>query len=458
MKANKNVVIINAIILVFLASFIFIAEYSRPPVGDDVLSQFKNGVNYYLDNEENDCGQLCSSIIDAFQIAKDTYFLWGGRLLGFFLGSFRTLVGDIFIAIFTSIIYLSIILISCYIVRKSWIEVFLHPLDYVFLFIVTFYLNIGIGYLLMWTMVTIYSLSVLLILVYGAIQDKFYKTDEKRTSVIFLYNLLGFIAGITQEIYVGLICVFLLINFIVNKEERAQIFRYNIGFVLGTLICFFSPGNFNRSLQSHEIALNLSYLQRLEINIYTHFNNLAGIRYICALFILAVFAFLLYKFLRYRSLRIDKVLYLWMELLVLSVFAWAAVATPQNYSMIFFVVFSWILIMQLFIDNCEYYSSLSYIKSGIVSFCILIVLAFYNTGWLASNFKTRLTWNQLIDDAVVNHQEMVEVPKFEENYSNRFNMNNYNNNSEEFLTNYYLKYYKVKIVPTAPLKYSKNKN
>ena len=163
-------------------------------------------------------------------------------------------------------------------------EVFLHPLDYVFLFIVTFYLNIGIGYLLMWTMVTIYSLSVLLILVYGAIQDNFYKVDEKRTYVIILYNLLGLITGITQEIYVGLICVFLFINFLVYKEKRSQIFRYNIGFVLGTLICFFSPGNFNRSLQSHEIALKLSYLQRLETNIYTHFYNLAGIRFICALF------------------------------------------------------------------------------------------------------------------------------------------------------------------------------
>lgn len=447
MKTSKSVIIINAIILVILASFIFLAEYSRPPLGDDVLSQFKNQLNYYLDGEENICGPQCSSLIDAVLIAKDNYFLWGGRLLGFFLFAFRTLVGDVTIAIVTSIIYMSIILLSCKIVRKSWIEVFLHPLDYVFLFIVTFYLNIGVGYLLMWTMITIYSLSVLLILVYGVIQDRFYRTDEKRISVILLYNVLGLIAGITQEIYVGLICVYLFFNFVKQKKRRFQLFRYNIGFVLGTIICFFAPGNFNRSLQSHETALTLSYFERLKSNVFIHLSNLAGVKYICALIILVVFVFLMYKFIKYNKLRMEKMLCTWAGLLVFSIFAWAAVAIPQNYSMVFFVIFSWIIIMQLFVDNCEKYSLLSFKKSGIVSICILIVLTIYNVGWLTSNLKTRLAWNQLIDDAVVNHQEMVEVPKFEEDYSNRFNMSNYNNDPEEFLNDYYLKYYKIKVVP-----------
>lgn len=447
MRANKSIVILNVIILVFLASFIFLAGYSRPPVGDDVLSQFKDQINFYLDNVESTCGPQCSSIIDAIIIAKDNYILWGGRLLGFFLLPFRSLVGDVFIAFFTSIIYLAIILLSCYIVRKSWIEVFSHPLDYVLLFIVTFYLNIGVGYLLMWTMVSIYSLTVLLILIYGIIQDKFYNTNEKRTHVVILYNLLGFLAGITQEIYVGLICVFLLVIFIIKKEKRSQLFRYNIGFVFGTLICFFSPGNFNRSMQSHEIALTLSYLQRLKSNIYIHISNLAGVKLICALIILIVFAILMYEFFKYKRLGIKKKLYVWLGILVFSIFVWAAVAIPQNYSMFFFVVFSWILIMQLFVDNCENYSLLSFKKSGIVSICILIGLTIFNAGWLTSNLKTRFAWNQLIDDAVVNHQEMVEVPKFEKGYSNRFNMFNYNNKSEEFLNDYYLKYYKIRVVP-----------
>lgn len=447
MRTNKSVVFFNIIIIAYIASFIFIAEYSRPPIGDDVLGQFKYGVNFYLDNEENDFGPQCSSIIDAFIFAKYTYFLWGGRLLGFFLGTFRSLLGDLFIAIFTSIIYLSINLLSCYIVRKSWTEVFLHPLDYLFLFIVTFYLNIGVGYLLMWTMITIYSLSVLLILIYGAIQDKFYITNEKRIYVVVLYNLLGLVAGITQEIYVGLICIYLLVHFIIQKKRRFQLFLYNIGFVLGSLICILSPGNLNRSLQSHEIQLTLSYLQRLKLNVFIHLSNFAGVKLFCALIAFSVFIFLLYKLLKYKKLKIDNIICIWAGLLIFSIFAWAAVAMPHSYCIFFFVVFSWIVIMQLFVDNCERYSSLSCIKSGVVSFCIIIVLAIYNTGWLASNLKTRLTWNQLIDDAVANRQEIVEVPKFEEKYSNRFNMNNYNNVSDEYLNDYYVKYYKVIVIP-----------
>ena len=448
MKANKRfIIIINAIILSLLAAFIFIAEYSRPPVGDDVLSQFIDGVNYYLDGEEGDCGQQCASVYDAYTIAKDTYFSWGGRLLGYFLGAFRSLVGDVFIALFTSIVYLSIILLSCHIVRKSWIEVFLHPLDYVFLFIVTFYLNIGVGYLLMWTMITIYSLSVLLILLYGTIQDRFYKTKEKRIHVIVLYNLLGIFAGITQEIYVALICVFLLVQFIIKREKRLQLFHYNIGFVLGSLICIFSPGNLNRSLQSHEMQLTQSYLERLGYNLYVHFGTLAGVKLICAIIILAFFAYLLYKWIKYRELKINKVLYYWAGLLVFSIFVWAVVARPSTYCMIFFVVFSWIVIFQLFTDNIEKYSSHSFMSSCIWSFCILVLLLSFNLGWLDSNLKTRLEWNRLISEAVDKNYEMVEVPKFEEKYSNRFNMSNYNNNPKEFATDYYRKYYKVVVVP-----------
>lgn len=447
MKIDKSVAITNIIILLFLAIFIFIAGYSRPPVGDDVLCQFKDHINYYLDSEENVCGSQCSSIIDAAIIAKDNYFLWGGRLLGFFLGSFRSLVGDVFIAIFTSFIYLSIILLSCYIVRKSWIEVFLHPLDYVFLFIVTFYLNIGIGYLLMWTMISIYTLSVLLILVYGILQDIFYKTDENRTYVILLYNLLGFVTGITQEIYVGLICVLLLMNFIIYKEKRPRLFRYNIGLVLGSLICFFAPGNYNRSLQTHESELQLSYIQRVLYNFYIHITSLVGVSFICALIIIAVLFILTYKVLKCKKLKTEKVLYYWIGLLVFSIFAWAAITIPNSYSMLFFIVFSWIVIMQLFVDNCEKYSSLNWNKTAIISFSILIVLATINTGWLVSNLKTRLIWNKLIDDAVANHYEIVEVPKFENKFSNRFNMNNYNNDPKEFSSYYYMNYYKLKVVP-----------
>ena len=447
MKTSKSIIIINAIILLFLASFVFLAEYSRPPVGDDVLTQFQNHIKYYLDGEDSICGPQCSSVADAVTIAKENYYLWGGRLLGFFLGPYRSLVGDVFIAFFTSLIYLSIILLSCYIVRKSWIEVFLHPLDYVFLFIVTFFLNVGIDYLLMWTMISIYSLSVLLILIYGIIQDKLYQSNEKRIGLILLYNCLGIVAGITQEIYVALICLFLLVSFIIKKEKRCQLFRYNIGFVLGSMVCILAPGNFNRSLQSHEAQLTLSYLQRLKYNIYIHLSNLAGAKYICALIIIAVFVFFMYKFLKYKKLKVRKILYYWTGLLFFSVFAWAAVATPNSYSMFFFVVFSWIVIMQLFIDNCEKYSSLGFIKTSIVSLCVILGLTIYNSGWLVSNLKTRLTWNQLIDEAVANHYEIIDVPKFEEKYSNRFNMYNYNNNPEEFTNDYYLKYYKVTVVP-----------
>jgi len=447
MKKNKALIISNMFSLFLIVLFLFLAEYSRPPVGDDVLSQFKNGISYYLDNEECVVGPQCSSVLDAAQIAMDTYFLWGGRLLGFFLGAFRSLIGDVFISVFTSLIYTGVILFSCRIVRKSWKEVFAHPFDYVFLFFVTLYLSIGIDFLLMWTMITIYSVSVLLILIYGTIQDKFYQTNENRLSIIFLYNLLGLVAGITQEIYVALICVFMLVQFIINKERRFQIFKYNIGFVFGALICFFAPGNYNRGLQSHENALKLSYMRRLISNIYIHIRNLAGVKFICVLFMMAIAVFLAIKLIKNRKLQINNILYYWFGLLVFSVFAWAIVATPNSYSTYFFVVFSWIVLLQLFVDNCEVYNSLSLIKSGTLSALFMLSVTLFNFGWLSSNLKTRLVWNYSIKEAVYNNKESIKVPKFEEKYSNRFNMHNYNNDGEYFKQDFYLKYYQTLVVP-----------
>ena len=42
MKIDKSIVITNTIILLLLGTFIFIAGYSRPPVGDDVLCQISS--------------------------------------------------------------------------------------------------------------------------------------------------------------------------------------------------------------------------------------------------------------------------------------------------------------------------------------------------------------------------------------------------------------------------------
>ena len=46
MKTNRSVLIFNAVVLFFIAFFIFLAEYSRPPIGDDVLIAPNTFVNF----------------------------------------------------------------------------------------------------------------------------------------------------------------------------------------------------------------------------------------------------------------------------------------------------------------------------------------------------------------------------------------------------------------------------
>ena len=395
----------------------------------------------------NDYGSQCNSLFDCIRFSLNCYFYWSGRILGEFMAPFRSLFGDFFISVFIALIYLGIFLCACRIIRKSWENVFLHPLDYIILFLVVFYLNMGVDFLLMWTMVAQYSFSILLILIYGIIQDNYFQRKEIKIKDIIIYNLFGLIVGITHEIYIVLICILLLTVFITIKEKRLKIFKYNIGLVIGAILCFFAPGNFNRTVQSHEQNLQISYVQRLIKNFVIHLRTLAGVKCICAIILISIFILFICKFIKTKRIKINRYCYYWMGVLFFSIFIWAIVAVPNSYSMLFFVVFVWITVYTLFIENFEKYDYIIGKRSNIIALSLFALLILVNFGWIKSNFTTQHIWKKKIKEAVEKNYESVEVPFFDEKYSNRFNMLNYNNNQEEFLTEYYLKYYKILVIP-----------
>jgi hypothetical protein len=72
------------IIVIFF--FFFFASYSRPPIGDDILYQFKSSSSHYNDSN-TPIGEKITTLGMAFSESIDKYFNWGGRIVGHFFGS-----------------------------------------------------------------------------------------------------------------------------------------------------------------------------------------------------------------------------------------------------------------------------------------------------------------------------------------------------------------------------------
>ena len=67
-KVTKSYILINIALLFVISLFIFLVSYIRPPICDDVLSQFKNGISCYLDEKESRIGNQVSNIYDRFNM------------------------------------------------------------------------------------------------------------------------------------------------------------------------------------------------------------------------------------------------------------------------------------------------------------------------------------------------------------------------------------------------------
>jgi hypothetical protein len=287
-------------------------------------------------------------------------------------------------------------------------------------------------------------------------------------------NLLGWLTGITHEIYTVSLCVFLLaiciFDIVIYKTKIEKLIFCHIGLILGTLICVFSPGNFNRMMQSHDAGIfNPWYIKCINV-IKMHISSLAGVRpwrWIIVVILFAFFIFIVYRVVslrRYVELKakikqsrrmILFSLFLYVMLFI-SFVLWSIVTYVPVYGLPFFNIFFLIPLFSILYYINEHFPNkdglrtLKLISQKLFVVLFFLLLIFCNANWILSNYKTRLEWDKLIKYANENNLEEVYVPKFEEKYSNRFNFYNRNNDiGDESHEDYKIcvLYYNTRVLP-----------
>jgi hypothetical protein len=457
-------------ILTIVVIFIFISVicYIRPPLGDDVLGMFTNGVSYYSIESKNidggaSIGKRVETIADSFIVLYNNYKYWSGRAIGAFLISLPSIWGEIFTALLSGIIITSVILAAGILIYGSLKSSLKHSCALIIIFLSTYYFHPGISFSIMWTMISIYSVSILFILCYLIFFRKIiYSEGNIDRLKIILFNVLGFFTGLTHEIYTVSLCFYLLFLSIFGVKIHAvklkSIFCH-IGLILGTAFCVFSPGNFARMKSPHDVRIFNPWIMKAKGAVLTHIVSLVGVYPRVPFFVLLMaFIFMVYTIIMvYRHIKIKVILDKHIReimfvsflpvMLIISLLLWSLVSYTPFYGMLLLNIFVFVFIFSTINIFTNYISVHLFDGNNIFAVIFCCFLIFVNRPWIISNFRTRIEWNRLIKHANADKLKEVHVPKFDEKYSNRFNFYNYNNDEKEFRTDYYMKYYNIEVIP-----------
>lgn len=262
-------------ITLFFCFYLYILE----PHGDDIWTYFDRGITLFLDNYRNAniFGNRIRALAQVFDALKFMYLKWSGRIPGHALNFVGKLFPHMLRVIISAIIYAMIVLFAMRGVRGDIKRAIRAPLAIVMLFIVLFWDRQGIFQSYWWAIVTIYSLSNLLCVIYYNLTV----VDEINGKIhnIWLIQLIGFFAGMCHEI-ISLCLIFMVIGtwfvrFLYREEEMKNLTRH-VGLMVGYLVCVTAPGNFYRSQQSHD-AIKTVWQERFATSLFRHKAILIGL-------------------------------------------------------------------------------------------------------------------------------------------------------------------------------------
>lgn len=467
---------VSGMSIIFILLFIIFISYYREPLGDDVLSQFTNGGMYYIDGYKGGVGNQINDLPSLYESVKWNYLNWGGRIMGFTLLPLLSLFGHTFTAIITGICFVYLILLAGLLIFNNTKELLKHPLVIILLFLFLYYLNPSINYLLMWTFTSIYIVSLILLGTYYYLFQKyfaFYNISFTNQNII-LFNILGFFAGFTHEVFSFTILSLILsltLKEIIKNKLPIRILFYHTGLLLGTILCISAPGNINRLSQSHDaIRMSQSFIIKLLLVVRTTIYAIIGANKI-SLFIFAILiAIILIKytskntnnknillsFLKGSILAGPFIKNNWIDIFLLFyvIGIWGIFPYMGSYGSILFLFWLSVLIFKnIFIYNPGAIDNLiSKYENSLIGLLVVIsivsILCIQNYSWMSSMAKTTIERRIIIENAIKENDRYVNVPLYDDKYSNRFNFYNYNNyKNSENKTEYYIKYYGVYMNP-----------
>jgi len=444
LKISKRELLSIAIIL-FFATLWFMLIYYRMPLGDDVLGQHVTGINLYLDNPNRNIGSLITSWSLVWNKMIYEYNLWNGRILGTLCVPFLEMFGQIFTAVVSVIIYTGIVLASGILAFGSLKGILRNPLAILVFSVSMFWYNAAMGIMSMWTMTCMYGLTMLLYLIYMVMLNKLISRKFVfKMQWIVLFNILGFIAGITHEV-LGAICIILIMfkTLVFIYQQKAGIKRIFIhsGLIVGYCFCFFAPGNFNRIRQSHDsLVFHLSILTRMKLSLKVHTATLMGTSHLNLVILTMLLFLFVFTLVRLTRREVKQLLINNCEYLIgigASIGIWGLVPYTPPYGTLLWLDFVLIFLLRNIKVN-EKMAKLSLVS--IVSICLLSYIGIKSYVWMNALRTTTTEWRTLIKDAKEKGQTEVlvpEYPKITNNYFTRMNRANHKPKYETYYTSYY---------------------
>ncbi len=444
----KKNTLLSIFVILFFGLFWFLICYYQLPRGDDVLFQFSTGMTYYLDNTEQMLGNQITNFEELIDSVIYIYNVWSGRIIGYLLIPLLSIFGQVFTSLLSSIIFnLIIINVVLLIWNKNNMkqEIFSHPLGILLLNIIIFLLGHYMGYMTMWTFVSIYGVSTLLYLfLLNWTNFLFKKNFNIGLFLIIISNLVGFIAGLTHEVIGAISILMLLVKFYyMVRNTKISIFKVAInyvGLIIGYTICFFAPGNFIRMQSSHDSGIHSMFLEKARRSIFSHIKIILENPYFLGILIFVFLTYLLLKINNNNSIKIIGKNFVFLIGIVFSIFIWSFSSYVPSYGLLFYICLVCIVVFRIY-DDCfkitKMVKIINKFTTSITILLILIVFAF-NMVWVNDLININNERRNLIN---FSKEKKVNIPKLPESTNNNFTMNNYSNMQRNFNTKYYRRYY-----------------
>lgn len=444
----------SVLILFLLGISTFVFFLYKPIIGDDVLCQFEYSFGPYLDNKIPS-GDRITTLSQVFINCFDVYKFWMGRCLGVFLMPMITILGKPVTSILMGSIYILFILSISLLIFKDFKKIFEYPLALLVFILTIFYYSAAANFMTMWIMALLNILTPALYLIYIYKLNTLYK-KENSISKLIIFNSFGLIVGTTHEM-IGVLFLLIIstraMYCLVNKKVTfKKIILLNVGLIIGYLVCFFAPGNFNRANQTHSTKFTETYFHKLDLSFESHRlfiigNSNTSLMILTVILTIAAFG-LLFLIINKEWKGFIKDNFEYLIAIILSPFLWAVVPYCPKYAL-----FGWqaVVLIVLFRLATNIPLDVNEIKKYYINIFLALIIIFLvvlnNAGWTRDMISTTNSWNELISAAKQENRTEVVVPQYLPSNNNIYTFYNYNNNPLEFTTDYYIKYYGLKVIP-----------
>ena len=448
LKSDKQLCF-GLLIILFVTCFTTTFSWFYEPIGDDVITFFEGAISFYLDDVSLNIGDRITNPIQVIKLLKFYYMNWSGRMTGYSFLYFGLLFPKVVRAILVGVIFSSNIVLTLRIAYGKTRDALSSPLLFGLVFLVCYWYKLGCYYTYMWTLVSVYSFPIFLWLLYYNLTLNF-DILKKRHGLIYL-QLLGFVSGFSHEVLSLLLIIAVgtnwLRDFLQKKCKFTDLFRHS-ALGVGYLFCFFAPGNFHRTLQSHDAVYN-HFIDRFSNEWLQNKSVLTGTKeseLIYSVILFAAFAAIIIMIVKQDDIK--KVILDRLGLIVscgMFTFIWAATPQQPIYGEDLWILMVYSLLLSFAVKNSKYIS-VSNKSKVILTVIILIMFCIANFDELYSYCRVSYRRREIVNQAVMDGSNEVVVPKYEYFLTNyRYPVGDLNDQSQ-YNTTYYIKYYGVRLI------------